>query len=682
MRATTPLGGQVLLLDRLTVTEGISRPFEMTLDFLSEEQSIAAKDVLKKPFGVTVDLPSGSKRYFHGLCNRFSQGSRDAEGLIAYRAEVVPWLWFLSLSSNCRIFQNKSVPDIVKAVFGDYGFTGFKLNLTGSYSPREYCVQYRESDFDFVSRLLEEEGIFYFFEHAASDHKLVLADAPSAFAAGPSPKLSAASSKAGEFGGEYIVALELENQYFTGKVSLNDYNMETPSTSLLTQMSTTVGGLQNTAFAFYDYPGKFAKKADGDRLTRIRMEEREALTKAISGRAASPGLASGFKLDVAHYYQTEANGQYVVLGVSHMASNGGYRSNDQPFTFEASFLAFPAATPYRPPRVTPKAVVRGVQTAVVVGPSGEEIYVDKYARVKVQFYWDRDGQKNEQSSCWVRGKQWGAIQIPRIGQEVIVDFLEGDPDRPIITGRVYNAEQMPPYELPANHTQSGWKSRSANKGDTATFNEFRFEDKKGSEQVFLHAEKNLDIEVEKDETHWVGQNRTKTIDKDETVHVKMNRTETVDKNETITIHGARTETVDKDETITVTDGNRSLTVKKGTETISIKGDRSTTITNGNDTHIVKMGNMTTKVQMGNVDTKIDMGNLSVKLGLGGIKEEAMQGIELKVGGNSIKIDQTGITIKGLMVKIEGQIMTEVKGMLTTVKADAILTVKGAITMIN
>ncbi|HEY9226364.1 MAG TPA: type VI secretion system tip protein TssI/VgrG, partial [Gemmatimonadaceae bacterium] len=400
---------------------------------------------------------------------------------------------------------------------------------------------------------------------------------------------------------------------------------------------------------------------------------------AIRGQAKSAGLVSGMKLEVADYYRRDVNKQYVITSVDHVGVNASYRAGeDTAFEYDAGFVAIPAVVPYRPPRVTPKAIVRGVQTAVVVGPSGEEIYVDKYARVKVQFFWDQVGKKNEQSSCWVRvsstwaGKQWGAIQIPRIGQEVIVDFLEGDPDRPIITGRVYNAEQMPPYELPANGTQSGVKTRSATKGEPANFNELRFEDKKGSEQFFMHAEKNMDTEVEKDETHWVGQNRTLTVDKDETILIKNNRTETVDKDETITIKGNRTETVEKDETYAV----------KGKRTTTVDKDEALTISQGARKVVLSQGNDSLAVKMGNLDTKVDMGNVTLKAGLGKIAYEAMQELELKVGQSSIKVDQTGVTIKGMMIKIEGQIQTEVKGMMATISGDAMLTVKGGITMIN
>jgi type VI secretion system secreted protein VgrG len=319
--------------------------------------------------------------------------------------------------------------------------------------------------------------------------------------------------------------------------------------------------------------------------------------------------------------------------------------------------------------------VQGSQTAAVVGKSGEEIWVDKHGRVKIQFHWDRDGKKDENSSCWVRvasswaGKGWGWIQIPRIGQEVIVDFLEGDPDMPIITGRVYNGDMVPPYALPGNQTQSGVKSRSSKSGGTSNCNEFRFEDKKDSEEILLHAEKDLVVEVENDETHGVEHDRVTAIKNDETKTIEEG-------NEVITIkQGSQTLDIKQgDQKVTLGQGNQSLTLKMGS--------RSVTLDKGGETVRLKMGDQKVQLDKGNLTTEVKMGNVSTKAALGKMAEEAMQGIELKVGQSSVKIDQTGVTIKGMNIKIQGQVMTEVKGVMTTIKGDGMLTVKGGITMIN
>ncbi len=692
MRLTTPLPDDTLLIERLVGEEALSEPYVIHLDLLSTDSTIDPATLLRKPVSIAVDLDAGGQRYFHGVVRRFVQLAR-ADGLVSYRAEVVPWLWFLSLTSDCRIYQQKSVPDIVKQVLNDMGIADVKSSLGGTYPARDYCVQYRESDLAFISRLMEEEGIFYFFEHEVGKHTFVLADSPSAVLVGPSSKLQMAAGADSILKGDFITSLEVDSEVVSGKITLVDYS----DVSAKRMESAVAGGAKGTEqYQRFDYPGKFTVVDDGDRLARLRLEESESLSFVVNGRTNYRGLRSGQKLDVVEHYRRDVNQSYNILSATHDATEGGYRSKDEAstFSFWTSFEGIPYAIPFRPERTTPKSIVHGTQTAIVVGPAGEEIYVDKYGRVKVQFFWDRTGKKDAMSSCWVRvssiwaGKAWGAIHTPRIGQEVVVDFLEGDPDRPIIVGRVYNAEQMPPYELPANGTQSGVKSRSAKVGTAANFNEFRFEDKMGSEQVFLHAEKNFDLEVEKDQTHWVGHDRAKTVDHDETVHVKHDRTETVDGNETITLHGLRTVVTDKDETITI-HGARTSVMDKD-ETVTVHGQRAVTIdknetltlNTGNRAVTIQSGNDTLKVSMGNLATDVSMGNVSVKAGVGKIAYEALQGIELKVGQNSIKVDQTGITIKGMMVSIEGQVQAELKGLMTKVNASAMLTVKGAITMIN
>ncbi|MGH7617228.1 MAG: type VI secretion system Vgr family protein [Gemmatimonadaceae bacterium] len=715
MRLTTPLGGDTLVIEGLSGRETVSRQFVLTLDLISLDSAIDPTKLLRKPVCVTVDLTAGGSRYFHGLVNRFSQLGRDADQLVSYRAEVVPWTWFLSATTNSRIFQQMSVPDIVKKIFSDRSLSDYRLSLSGTYSPRDYCVQYRETDLDFVSRLLEEEGIFYYFEHAADKHTLVIADSPSAIKVGPLGKMAVASTGAGGFKTESITAFEVDAAFFSGKVGVTDYNMETPSLNLLSGSPTTISGIDNTTLQLYDYPGKFGAPSDGDRYARLQMEQAESTYSTVSGGAVGAAIACGTKVEVNSFYRRDANKLYLVLNVAHSGTQPGYRSATAgaPFSFTQSFTGMPATVIYHPPRLTPKAVVRGAQTALVVGPAGEEIFTDKYSRVKVQFFWDQQGKKDDNSSCWVRvssvwaGKQWGFIQIPRIGQEVIVDFLEGDPDRPIIVGRVYNADQMPPYTLPANKTQSGVLTRSSAGGSPATANELRFEDKKGSEEILLHAEKDRTIEVEHDETHWVGNDRTKNVDHDETVHVKHDRTETVDNNETIAIHGSRTETVDKDETISI-HGNRTETVDKD-ESVTVSGNRTTTISKNlsttvgqadslsvADTQSVSVGKDQT-VSIGGAQTE-DVGKdrsvsvagadtLSISKGWtananGSIAIESKQGITIKCGQNSITIDQSGIQINGMQVKLDSKTTADIHGLMTSVKADAMLTVKGAITMIN
>jgi type VI secretion system secreted protein VgrG len=578
LRVTTPLGEDVFLLTGFRGEESLSRLFQYRLDLLSERDAVAAREIVGQKIGWSVSQFDQEPRHFHGIVARFAAGPRDERGRRTYRADVVPWLWLLTRTADCRIFQNLKTPEIVKAVFDDLGFSDYSFDLKERYATREYCVQYRETAFQFVSRLLEFEGIFYFVRHEEGGHTLVLADRQSAYMACPE---SPVKYSPGTLAPNHVSAWERQFEFRPGKWSRTDYNFETPSTSLLTSTGTVIDLPDAAKYEMFDFPGDYGLKGDGEPVTKIRMEELEASFDVVEGASCCCTFTPGATFTLANLEAEQEAGDYVLTRVQHDAREASYDTSGSPFQYSNTFSCIREAVAFRPERLTPRPTVRGLQTALVVGPAGEEIYVDKYGRVKVQFYWDRQGKKDEKSSCWVRvaeqwaGKNWGFVAHPRIGQEVVVDFLEGDPDRPLITGRVYNAEQMPPYDLPGSMTQSGLKTRSSKGGSPANFNEIRFEDKKGSEQLYIHAEKNQDGVVENDETHSVGHDRTKTIGHDETTLVKHDRTETVDNNETITIHGNRTETVDKDESITI-HGNRTETVDKD-ESITIHGNRSETV---------------------------------------------------------------------------------------------------------
>jgi type VI secretion system secreted protein VgrG len=579
LHITTPLGGDTLLLTAFSGREELSRLFSYQLELFSEQEDIDPTTIVGKNVTWSVLGVMDEPRYFNGFVNRFSAGSRSARKLRAYRAEVVPWLWFLIRTANCRIFQNLTAPDIIKAIFDGYGLTDYKFQLTKSYSKREYCVQYRETAFNFVSRLMEQEGIFYYFHHEDGKHTLVLADQKSAYQTCAEANVD---FSAGSRASNHITSWEHQYEFRSGKWTQTDYNFETPSTNLLTDADTVLKVPGMSKFEIFDYPGDYTVKGDGTPETKVRMEEEEVGYEIVTGDSQCVSFTPGSKFTLAtHEVDAEVGKSYVLTSVGHSAVDYSYFNDERGTEYRNSFSCIPDSVPFRPQRQTVKPIVQGPQTAVVVGPAGAEIYTDKYGRVKVQFFWDRLGKKDENSSCWIRvaetwaGKNWGMVFNPRLGQEVIVDFLEGDPDRPLITGRVYNAEQMPPYALPANQTQSGVKSRSSKGGTPDNYNEICFEDKKGSELVTIHAEKDQSIGVEHDEAHWVGHDRTKNIDHDETTHVKHDRTETVDNDETITIHGQRTETVDKDETITI-HGNRTETVDKN-ENITIHGGRTETV---------------------------------------------------------------------------------------------------------
>ncbi|WP_445577856.1 Phage-base-V domain-containing protein [Pseudomonas sp. E141] len=558
VQVDSPLGGDVLLLQSMDGSEELGRLFHYELDLTSEDRAIKFDQLLGKPMGLTLELYNGGKRYFHGIISSCRQLTGHGQ-FAGYRVSLRPWFWLLTRTSDCRIFQNKTVPDIIKQVFRDLGFSDFEDSLSASYREWEYCVQYRESSFDFVSRLMEQEGIYYYFRHEKERHVLVLADAYGAHST-PADYDSVPFYPPDRQMRErdHFYDWQLAREVQPGSLALNDYDFLRPRASLEVR-SSVVRNHSNGDHPLYDYPGEYLQSNDGDHYARTRIEAIHSQFERVQLRGRARGLGSGHLFTLTGYDRADQNREYLVVVARYQIRQEVYESgqSDLAEQFVSELDCMDASQAFRPLPLTPMPIVRGPQTAVVVGPSGEEIWTDQYGRVKVHFHWDRHDQSNENSSCWIRvsqawaGKNWGAVQIPRIGQEVIVSFLEGDPDRPIITGRVYNVEQTVPYKLPANATQSGVKSRSSKDGSQANFNEIRMEDKKGAEQLFIHAEKNQDIEVENDETHWVGHDRSKTIDNDETVHVKHDRTETVDNNETIKIGVDRKETVGNNETISI-----------------------------------------------------------------------------------------------------------------------------------
>lgn len=582
---TTPLGADVLVLRSMSGTERLGRLFEYELELLSEDHDIALGDILGQNVSIRLaGLHEEGERWFNGFVTRFTYlGSHGRYAL--YRASLRPWLWFLTRTADCRIFQEMNVPDIVKQVFRDRGFTDFDERLSGSYPTWEYCVQYRETDFNFICRLLEQEGIYFYFRHEEGRHTLVLADAYSAHepAAGYGevpyypPDPSARRER------DNVSRWSLSGQVQPGAYALNDFDFEVPTKNLRAARSNPGDGA-HADYEIYDYPGEYTESGDGDHYVRTRIEELHAQHQWRRGEGDAMGLASGALFTLTDFPREDQNIEYLLVGTALTLQSDAFESAAGGAGVTGASIAFTATdaqVSFRPPRLTPKPVVQGPQTAVVVGQSGEEIWTDEYGRVKVQFHWDRQGERDENSSCWVRvaqvwaGDNWGAIHIPRIGQEVIVSFLEGDPDQPIVTGRVYNGDNMPPYALPGNQTQSGIKSRSSKGGNVDNCNEIRFEDKMGEEELLIHAEKNQTIEVEADESHWVGHDRTKTVDNDETTHIKNDRTETVDNNEKITIGVNRTEKVGAEEKITI-GANRTESVG-ASEQITIGASRTTNI---------------------------------------------------------------------------------------------------------
>jgi type VI secretion system secreted protein VgrG len=610
---STPLGKDVLLLRGFTGSEAISQLFHFDLDLLSENDSIHFQDVVGKSVTLRIYDAKGGERHWNGFISRFSQGAQDRR-LTAYRAQMVPWLWFLTRTADCRIFQNMKVPDIVQKIFTDLGFHDFKLRLHGDFTPRDYCVQYRETDFNFVSRLMEEEGIFYYFQHEDSKHTLILANDPAAHDPCPNQKTARYDFRGGNIVYDDVVTeLFYQEEFRTGAWAQTDYNFETPSTSL----AVTVNG--KNPYEIYEYPGEYRVRTAGDKLAKIRLQEQTVPATVIQGGGGCRYFSSGYQFKLQEHYRADLNQAYVLTSVRHMATQGGsYQvggGDGEELTYRNSFECIPLSTPYRPPRVTPEPFVQGCQTAVVVGPGGEEIYTDKHGRVKVQFHWDREGKKNENSSCWIRvshpwaGQGWGAVSIPRIGQEVIVDFLEGDPDQPIIVGRVYNAGQMPPFGMPGGAVISGIKSNSTKGG--GGYNEISLNDTKGTELINIHAQYDQQKKVEHDERVNVGNDRTEGVGHDEKITIGNNRTEKVGVDEKITIGSNRTEKVGSNETITI-GANRKESVGSN-ETISIGSNRTETV-GSNESITVAL----TRTRMVGVNESVNVGGAQ-EITVGGLQ---------------------------------------------------------------
>jgi type VI secretion system secreted protein VgrG len=525
---TTPLGEDALLLAAFTGREAISRLFSFDLDLLSEKAPIDFTQIIGKNVTITVSLADKKPRYFNGVVSHFAQSGADPR-FTRYRMRVVPWTWLLTRYADCKIFHNKTVQDVLEQVFKDRGVTDYQIKLNGNYSPMEYCVQYRETDFNFISRLMEQHGIFYFFQHENGSHTMVIADTPSAHEACPGQETVGYNLVSGGIDDTDVIhSWIFEQELRSGKYTLTDYNFKTPSANLLASEPSVIDVGGNSSFELFDYPGEYATRGDGTAFAKIRMQEEEASHVFANGASTCRAFTSGYKFTLKDHYQDSMNVSYVLTEIQHTASVAdtyAMSSGSGAETYSNLFTCIPESVPFRPARHTPKPFVQGPQTAVVVGKSddsdgggsGEEIWVDKYGRVIVLFPWDRINKY----SCWVRvsqdwaGQGWGAITIPRVGQEVLVSFLEGDPDRPIITGRVYNEDQKVPYELPANQTRSTFKTRSSKGGSADNYNELRFEDKTGNEQIFLRAEKDFDNRIKNDIREWAGNNRSLIVTQDQ-----------------------------------------------------------------------------------------------------------------------------------------------------------------------
>ncbi|GAA3918610.1 type VI secretion system tip protein VgrG [Litoribacillus peritrichatus] len=586
IKITTPLGKDTFYLTSFNSFECISQLFRHEVVMYTNGVEIDPKALIGK--SVTVSLLMNQdgavvERFFNGIVSELrSLGQRtpnEAEGNLYrdYAATVVPTSWLMLHRVNSRIFQNLTVKDIVSKLFGEHSVK-FIDKLKNTYPPYEYCVQYEESDWDFVSRLLEQEGIFYFFEHANDKHSLVLADDVSAYEPCDENKVKHFSGSLAE---SHISLWNAGLNITPGKYTHKGYDLEKPQA--LPEASRADGSLiSNQAnYEVFEYEAESEFSDRSQAIANVRLEglQKDVQTRlgASNCRSFIPGRTFEF-LD--HEDKSEIGKGYlltkVILSATVANQTGANQGAEQSIT--NSFQCVPKDVAYRPAPSLPKPIIHGVQTAVVTGESGDEIHIDKYGRVKVQFHWDREGKKDSKSSCWIRvsqtwaGKRWGAFFFPRVGQEVLVEFLNGDPDQPIIIGAVYNADLMPPYDLPANKTQSGIKTRSTKTGSDANFNELRFEDDKGKELVMLHAEKDHHLNVENDQIDWVGNDRTTTIDNNDTVTIAKDRNSKIDGSDTLKI--AKKLTIDAGQEISLKTGGASITMKSD-GTISIKGKNVT-----------------------------------------------------------------------------------------------------------
>ena len=525
----TPLGEDVLLLTSFTGEESLSQLFTYHLELVSEEECIHPAEIVGK--NVTWGIQEWDKqpRWFNGHVASFSAGATRLQDRRVYRMEVVPYFWFLTRTADCRIFQHQKTPDILQRIFRLHGLKNYEFSLKRSYPGWEYCVQYRETAYNFAARLMEHEGIFYYFKHDHGRHTLVVSDQKSGYKEVPNSPIDFLD---GSVSAHHITTWEHRYAFRTGKWAHTDYNFKTPSTNLLASTQTIIKVPGMDKFEFFDYPGEYPTRSDGAADVKIRMEEEETTHDLVTAASGCPMFSPGYKFALkSHEIEAENGKSYLITSIQHAAVDTSEDQSGEVADYQNSFTCIPAEVIYRPQRQTPKPTVQGPQTAVVVGPAGEEIYTDEHGRVKVQFHWDRYGKKNEESSCWMRvsqvhaGKKWGGIDIPRIGEEVIVDFLEGDPDRPIITGRVYNAEHMPPIDLPAKKMMSGLKSNTYPGG--GGFNQMTMDDTKGAEMLFMNSQK--------DKTENVNNNRSTTVGVDSVEQVGNDMTENIGNNLTTVV---------------------------------------------------------------------------------------------------------------------------------------------------
>ena len=643
LKITSPLGVDVLLLRRLSVREAIGEPYVITADVLSSRLELQASDLIGTQITCTVDVRHTDPRHFNGEVRSFTRLGPYGRGVAAYRIEAVPRLWQLSRTMDCRIFQDKSIKDIAELIFNENGLDSFRFGSSVTSTPRPYCVQFNETDLDFVQRIFDETGTGYFFEHSESGHTLVPCGANADYPQVPGDQVVRNDVDAG-FGTLHV--WQPTTRLRPGKVKALDHDDLKPGSLLDKQAATILGTPGASGFEIYHWPGGQHTRPDAN-PAQLGMEVYESSADLVHAGGSDPRVFAGGRLRVLAGIDATQPVTWLVQEVTHEAYDETHLSSEGTAEYANSLVLMPADRPWRPAAPRPRPMLGGLHSAIVTGPQGEEIHCDEYGRVKVHFLWDRAGPQDDNSSCWVRVAQgfagaWGGSwMLPRIGDEVLVAFVSGDADRPLIIGSAYNHEQKPIYTLPANKTQSGIKTRSSKDAGASNFNELRFEDKKGSEEIYVQAEKNMTLLVKNDRKETVRRHRTEIVD------------------------GKHTETVKLDRSATITDGNETLLVKMG--------DMDTK---------VDMGNQSTEVGMGNQSTLVKMGNISTKASLGKIEMEALQSITLTCGQSKIHMTPASIEISSLMVTVKADILAETKAPFVKATADAFVIVKGGMVLIN
>ncbi|QKJ86483.1 type VI secretion system tip protein VgrG [Paramixta manurensis] len=606
--AHVPASPEELLFKSLSGKEHLSRVYAFEVELLCPANNLDLKALLGQPLTVEIRSNPLTPRYLSGFITRMTLAGREPHGdrYYIYRATINPALWYLEQNRDFRIWQEKTVPDIVSTLLNDYQIP-FENRLTGSYRQWGYCVQYNESDLDFISRLMEHEGIYYYFRHEQGEQTLVLADAPDAHKALPGYEAIPYNQPEGEMRvkAEGIQGWSVTGAITPGLYSHDDYDFRKPRARLF-EARQNPGPQAAKQTEVYDWPGRFTDHQHGQFYVRVRQQELAAQHEQMGGEATSTGLAPGFVFNFIRAPRREDEGEYLTVGASYLFTENHYASGgDQQGEHRTTFTVVPAELNWRPERGTAWPRTYGPQTAEVVGPQGEPIWTDKYGRVKVKFRWDRYASGDDTSSCWVRvssawaGWKYGGVQVPRVGEEVVVDFINGDPDRPIITGRVYNEDSLPPWDLPNDATKMGFMSRSKNgTKDNASF--LFFEDRLGSESFDMHAERDMNISVENNKKVTVDGTHTEVVQKATRYHHKDTRETTVDQHDTQTFNNGRT--------LSVTAGGRKESITDGEEcyitgnqTLSLEGDQQKTLSGTRSVNIGK-GEKLTIISGGKTET--------------------------------------------------------------------------------